>query len=116
MAYIEISRVLSRYFLYLAGILVIPLCVAISYDFFIEKSVYFLIPATFAFLGTIAICLICSLLFEWWGRKAKGTLYRKEGILLVVSIWFLTAAVGSCPFLITQTIKNPVDAYFESMS
>ena len=116
MGYIEISRILSRYFLYLAGILIIPLCVAVSYEFFIEKTIYFPVPATFAFLGTIAICLICSMLFQWWGRKANGTLYRKEGILLVVSIWFLTAAVGSCPFLITQTIKNPVDAYFESMS
>ncbi len=116
MAYTEISRVLSRYFLYLAGILVIPLLVAISYEFFLEKKIYFPIPASFAFLGTIGICVICSLLFQWWGRKAKGTLYRKEGILIVVSIWFLTAAVGSCPFLITQTIKNPVDAYFETMS
>jgi trk system potassium uptake protein TrkH len=116
MAYTEISRVLSRYFLYLAGILLIPLCVAISYEFVIEKTIYFSIPATFAFLETIAICLVCSMLFQWWGRKAKGTLYRKEGILLVVSIWFLTAAIGSCPFLITQTIKNPVDAYFETMS
>jgi trk system potassium uptake protein TrkH len=116
MLYTEISRVLSRYFLYLAGILVIPLLVAISYEFFLEKTIYFSVPATFAFLGTIGICLICSLLFQWWGRKAKGTLYRKEGILLVVSIWFLTAAAGSCPFLITKTIKNPIDAYFETMS
>lgn len=116
MLYTEISRVLGRYFLYLAAILLIPLLVAISYEFFIEKTVYFSISATFAFLGTIGICLICSLLFQWWGRKAKGTLYRKEGILLVVSIWFLTAAVGSCPFLITKTIKNPIDAYFETMS
>jgi trk system potassium uptake protein TrkH len=100
----------------LAAILLIPLGVAVYYEFFLEKQIYFSIPATFAFLGTIGICLICSTLFRWWGRKARGTLYRKEGILLVVSIWFLTAAVGSCPFLITQTIKNPIDAYFETMS
>ena len=116
MLYREISRVLGRYFLYLAGILVIPLLVAISYEFFIEKTIYFSVPATFAFLGTIGICLICSMLFQWWGKKAHGTLYRKEGILLVVSIWFLTAAVSSCPFLMTKTIKNPIDAYFETMS
>ncbi|HUD01957.1 MAG TPA: TrkH family potassium uptake protein, partial [Rhabdochlamydiaceae bacterium] len=116
MSYAEISRVLGRYFLYLAAILLIPLGVAVYYEFFLEKQIYFSIPATFAFLGTIGICLICSTLFRWWGRKARGTLYRKEGILLVVSIWFLTAAVGSCPFLITQTIKNPIDAYFETMS
>ncbi|HEX4840022.1 MAG TPA: TrkH family potassium uptake protein [Rhabdochlamydiaceae bacterium] len=116
MSYTEISRVLGRYFLYLAGILVIPLGVAIFYEFIIDKTFYFSIPATFAFLATIAVCLLCSLLFQWFGRKAKGTLYRKEGIFLVVSIWFLTAAVGSCPFLMTKTIKNPIDAYFETMS
>ncbi len=116
MSYAEISRVLSRYFLYLAGILLIPFAVAVAYEFYIDKTIYFATPASFAFLETIGICLLSSKLFQWWGRKAKGTLYRKEGILLVVSIWFFTAAIGSCPFLITKTIQNPIDAYFESMS
>lgn len=116
MSYAEISRVLSRYFLYLAAILLIPLSVSVAYEFVIEKKIFFSTPATFAFLETIAICLICSTIFRWGGRKARGTLYRKESILLVVSIWFLTAAVGSCPFLITKTIKNPIDAYFETVS
>jgi trk system potassium uptake protein TrkH len=116
MSFAEISRVLSRYFLYLAAILLIPLSVAIAYEFFIEKKIYFSVPATFSFLETIGICLVSSMLCRWWGRKARGTLYRKESILLVVSIWFFTAAIGSCPFLITKTIKNPIDAYFETMS
>lgn len=116
MSYAEISRVLGRYFVYLAGILLIPLSIAVAYEFFIDKIFYFSTPASLAFLETISICLLSSMLFRWWGRKAKGTLYRKEGILLVVSIWFFTAAIGACPFLITKTIRSPVDAYFESMS
>lgn len=116
MFYAEISRVLSRYFLYFAGILLIPLGVAIAFEFFIEKIIYFSTPASFAFLETIGICLLAATLFRWWGRKAKGTLYRKESILLVVLIWLLTAAVGACPFLITKTIPDPIDAYFETTS
>lgn len=116
MFYSEISRVLGKYFLYLAGILLIPLAVAIGYEFFLEKTIYFSTSATVAFLETIGVCLAAALLCYFFGKKSTGVLYRKESILIVVLIWFLTAAVGACPFLFTKTIKDPIDAYFESMS
>ena len=116
MAYAEISRVLGRFFLILTAILLIPLSVAITYEFFIEKTIYFSTPATLAFLETMGVCLAAAVLFQWLGRKATGTLYRKESILVVVLIWFFTAAIGSLPFLFTNVIKNPVDAYFEATS
>ncbi len=114
MNFIEISRTLGRYFYYLSAILLIPLLFAVVDEFFIEKTTHF--SATVAFLETIAVALACGLFFAWKGKKAKRTLYRKESILIVVLIWFLTAAVGACPFLFTGTLKNPLDAYFESMS
>ncbi|MGH2612406.1 MAG: TrkH family potassium uptake protein, partial [Rhabdochlamydiaceae bacterium] len=113
MNYTEISRVLSRYFLYLSAILSIPLTVAIIYELFLNEPGYF---STLAFLETIAVSLLCGLFFQWKGRKGKRPLYRKESILVVVLTWLLTAAVGSLPFLFTGVLKNPVDAYFESMS
>lgn len=116
MLYREISRVLGRYFLYLAAILLVPLFVAFLYEFVIEKKIYFETPASFAFLESIGICLLGSLLFRFFGKKGVGRLYRKESILLVGLIWFLTAAVGSLPFIFTKTLENPIDAYFESMS
>ncbi len=116
MSFTEISRVLGRYFFYLAAILVLPLGVAILYEFFLEKTVYFPLSASLAFLLTIGICLICGVSFRYAGRYSHRALYRKESILLVVIIWFLTAAIGSLPFVMTQTIRNPIDAYFESMS
>jgi trk system potassium uptake protein TrkH len=116
MSYREISRTLGRYFLYLAAIVLIPLGVAITYEFFLEKTIYFSTPATFAFLETIAICLLCSQFFTFLSRKSTGTLYRRESILLVGLIWFFTTGIGALPFLFTQTIPSPVDAYFESMS
>lgn len=113
MSYTEISRVLYRYFLYLSAILTIPLAVAIVYEYGFHEPCN---SATLAFLETIAITLLGSFLFFWKGRRGKRPLYRKESILVVVLIWLLTGAVGSFPFLFTKVLKNPVDAYFESMS
>lgn len=116
MLYKEISRVLGRYFLYLSAILLIPLFVSVLYEFVIDKHIYFQTPATFAFLESIGVCLFASLIFRYFGRGAVGNLYRKESILLVALIWFITAAIGALPFLFTKVLESPVDAYFESMS
>ncbi len=115
MAYAGVSRVLARFFLYLAAILALPTAVSFVYEFFLDK-IYFKTPATFAFLETIALCLIFSLLFRYFGRNATKDLHRRESILLVALIWFITAGIGSLPFVFTDTLSNPIDAYFESMS
>ena len=112
MNYTEISRTLGRYFLYLSAILLIPLSVAVIYEFFIDKTT----NASLAFLETIGVALLCGLFFWRKGRGAKRALYRKESILVVVLIWFLTAGVCACPFLFSGALKNPIDALFESTS
>lgn len=116
MSFTEISRVLGRYFFYLAAILLLPLGVAVLYEFFLEKTLYFPLSASLAFLLTMGICLVCGMIFRFAGRRSHRALYRKESILLVVIIWFLTAALGSLPFIMTKTIRHPIDAYFETMS
>jgi len=117
MYYSAVFRELGKYLLYLAGILFLPLAVSIYYDFFqIPLVSDFKYSATFAFLCTIAICLLCGLsLFHGCGRKIP-TLYKKESLLLVALIWLLTGIVGALPFLFTRTLSNPIDAYFESIS
>ena len=111
MYYGEMSRVLGKYFLCLATILLIPFLVAIGYELSTESKVY-----SMAFGMTMALALAAAALFKFFGRQSRGTLYRKESILIVVLIWFLTAAVGACPFLFARAMTNPLDAYFEAMS
>ncbi|HSW85867.1 MAG TPA: TrkH family potassium uptake protein [Rhabdochlamydiaceae bacterium] len=111
----EISRILGRYLIYFTLILCIPLGVAIAYDFFLEPH-SLKVPSTWAFVWTIAISLMLALLFLHLGKKAVGTLYRRESIVLVALIWFITAGIGAVPFWYTNTFSNPIDAYFESMS
>lgn len=117
MQYSQISRVLGRYFLYCAGVLLLPLGVSLLYEFLLERAIYPNFPNTFAFLETIAICLLLSYFLSYFGRRAKKEpLRRKESILLVILVWLLTAGIGASPFLFSRTLTNPIDAYFESMS
>jgi trk system potassium uptake protein len=105
----ELSRVLGRYFFYLAAILLLPVAVALFY----EKGFG---NASLAFVTTMGLCLACGAFFRLQGKDSSRALYRKESILLVVIIWFLTAAIGALPFLLTGAISSPLDAYFEAMS
>ena len=115
MHYSAISRVLGRYFFYFSGIFLFPLGVSLFYEFYLDEKRHLPISATAAFFATAALTFFFGLGLYYFGRDEKA-LHRKESILLVVLIWFLTAAIGSLPFLFTQVMSNPIDAYFESMS
>lgn len=112
MIYRALAAVLGQYCFYLAAILLIPLGVAFYYDF-TEPHQFSSIEG---FSKTIALCLVIGLILIAVGGKTMKTLRRKEGILLVVLIWFVTAAIAALPFYVTKVLENPIDAYFESMS
>lgn len=112
MQYKEISRILGKYLLYFTLILCIPFCVALYYHYIDDSSHP---HAALEFLETIFICFCLSLFFQFLGRNAKGNLYRRESILLVVIIWLLTAFISAMPFYFTKNL-SPLDSYFEAMS
>lgn len=116
MLYAEIARILSRYLCFLACTLCVPLAVAVYFQFGVPASAHPQPHTTGAFLGSIATCLLLAGGFFLWGRKGKGVLYRRESLLLVVVIWFISAFVGALPFYYSQTLSHPLDAYFEAMS
>ena len=115
MNFYGVSRFLGRYLFYFCLILLIPLAVAILYDFFLTENLPFL-PSTGAFASTLGITLILSGLFFYVGKRGSSILHRRESILLAGSIWFLTAAVAALPFLFSRTLASPLDAYFEAIS
>jgi len=66
---------------------------------------------------TSAMTLALAGLFRFWGRKADGKeMFRKEGLACVVLIWVLAPAIASLPFLLSGTLKSPIQAYFEATS
>lgn len=109
----EISRVIGNYLLYFSLVLCIPFFVAIYYDY-VLVSIY--PKSSTAFLQTIFICLLLALSLRALGRNSKGTLFRRESILLVAILWFISSIVAAMPFYFSKTLEKPIDAYFEAMS
>lgn len=116
MFYREILRILGVFCLGFAGVLLLPLALAIHYRYFVDPTLHPQPYDVFTFLGTIAVCLIFSGIFLFFGRKAEGQIYRKEGLTAVVLIWALSPVLGGLPFYLGGTLENPVAAYFEAAS
>lgn len=87
------------------ALLLIPALVSLIYG---EKTgVSFLIVA--AVLGVI---------FLIFGRKKpkNNRIYGKEGFAIVGLAWILWSLFGSIPFVITGSVPNYIDAFFETVS
>lgn len=115
MHFARLSHLLSKYLYLLLLPLGIGTGVTAYYDYWATSSISFPL-ATKAFLFTMGICLFLAFLLQMIGRGGDGRFYRREGLVLVVIIWFLTAFIGGLPFYLSKTLKNPLDAYFEAMS
>lgn len=111
-----ICQILGKYLTYLSIALCFPLFVAAYYQFFADPSSHPQPHSTWAFFLTLLISSFCALLFRFAGRKGSEQLYRREGILIVVLIWFVTSLISALPFYLSRTLTQPLDAYFEAMS
>lgn len=115
--YREIGRILSIYLYALALVLVLPLGVALYYQFHVDPAAH---PQPHSSIAFALSCLICAgsglLLHVAGGRKATGRYYKREALALVVSIWFVTAFIGGLPFYLGGVFDSFIDAYFEAMS
>lgn len=115
MLYREISRLIGNFYLLFFLTLLVPLGVAGYYQF--KAPEFHPQPHVFQdFLITAGLCLALALALRYFGGDARGTLYRKEGIVTVVLIWLLTPAISAIPFVTSGTIDDPFQAYFEMVS
>jgi len=69
-----------------------------------------------AFLYSMGIAFAAGVALLAWGWKAHEELFRKEGMLVVGLGWLLSALFGCLPYILSGVIRNPVSAYFETMS
>lgn len=113
MRYKEVSKIISKLLFYFSLILIIPVLIAIYFEFI------YVTPhpnSTLAFLKTILVCLILSGIFYYFGKNATGVFFRRESVLIVILMWILTTIISALPFYFSNTLKNPNDCIFESMS
>ena len=114
MLYREILRLLAFYLFGFAAILLIPTLLAFYYQFYDPQHPQ---PhSTLHFIYTFLVTLTLGALCFYIGRSAKTRFYHREGIAAVVIIWLITPALSALPFLFSQTLTNPFQAYFEMVS
>ena len=111
-----ICQILGKYLGYLTLALLFPLAVAAYFQFWTDPASHPQPHSTAAFAWTFIISLICSIGLRSYGGRAKTHLQRKEGILIVVAIWFTTSLISALPFYLNGTLSHPLDAFFEAMS
>jgi trk system potassium uptake protein TrkH len=111
-----VCQILGKYLFYLSIALCFPLLVAAYFQFYAPPDSHPQPHSTYAFVWTLVISLLCSQILRFSGRKASSQLDRREGILIVVLIWFATSLISALPFYFSKTLTHPVDAYFEAMS
>jgi trk system potassium uptake protein len=116
MHYKAVIKALSFYLYILLIPLLIPTLMAIWCDWVVGPSVYPQLPTALAFIETLLICFSSATLLYFLSKEPKGGLYRKEGLLLVILVYFITPLISALPFLFSKTLDNPIDAYFECVS
>ena len=72
---------------------------------------------TASFLAAFALTLISGLLLYLPFRNSTKDFRIREGVLVVVSFWFVLSLFATTPFLLSESLRMTFsDAFFESMS
>jgi len=112
----DISKIVGAFLWGFALMMIIPLLLAGYYEFTADSIHHPQPHSTFAFFISVIICGLAAGLFSWIGSKSSGRMFRRESLAAVVLIWLLAPAFASLPFVLSGTLSNPVQAYFEATS
>ena len=85
----------------------LPLCVSLIYG---EQN------TALAFLITVCATLGSGAVMTFGIKPSNSMMRKREGLMLTASIWLIFSLFGMLPFLITETLTDPIDAFFETMA
>ena len=68
------------------------------------------------FITSTATTLTGAFLFRYWGHEAENSLSRRDAYVVVTLVWVVFSLFGMMPFLLSGSVTNLADAYFETMS
>lgn len=110
MNYKAVLYILGKIFIILGALMLLPLSIAIYYTLngFPEASyISFIIPIAVLIVLGIALTL----------KKPKNfNIYAKEGFVICGIGWIIMSLLGALPFVISGSIPNYIDAFFETVS
>lgn len=73
-------------------------------------------PDTYALLQSTLICFVIGSVMVAATNKARKELGKREGFIIVTLVWIIFSFFGSLPFILSGSIPNLTDAFFETMS
>jgi len=79
-------------------------------------SIYYGEGESLAILYSGLITIVCGAILGISTRKHPKNIGRKEGYVIVAITWIIISLFGTLPFLLSGTISNFTDAFFETMS
>lgn len=116
MLYREIAKIVSKYLYGIGLVMLLPTLIAAYFQYMAAPQEHPQPHSTLAFAASVAITWLLAYLLSLFGGKSKGVFYPQEGFVAVMVIWFITPAIAGMPFIFSNTLKNPIDAYFEAAS
>ena len=105
MNYRILFKVLGRVLLIEAGLLAVPLVVALLYR---ESPMPFLLTILAVLAGAAALMIP--------GRTAEAGYGAREGFASVALSWLVMSLFGALPFVLSGVMPNYIDALFEAVS
>lgn len=82
----------------------------------ILAGIYEEIPALLAFLLTVILAAVFGTGLLQFGQRSTSKLKVRDGFLIVTVCWIVSTLLGAVPFMLSGSIPNFFDAFFESCS
>ncbi len=71
---------------------------------------------TTAFIISSGICLITGGIIAWLTNGASKDIGKREGYIIVALVWVVFSFFGSLPYILSNSIPNFTNAFFETIS
>jgi len=68
------------------------------------------------FLWAMAVSLAAGVVCRITGRNSGRSASRKDGYIIVSTVWVVFSIIGMIPFMVAGTFKDVASAFFETMS
>ncbi len=71
---------------------------------------------TTAFLISSGICLVTGGIIAWLTNGVSKDIGKREGFIIVALVWVVFSFFGSLPYILSNSIPNFTNAFFETIS
>lgn len=105
MNYRAVTYVLGKIFMVIGALMLLP--IAISFYYKENLTIAFIVPAMLLMFIGILLNLF---------KPERRSIYTKEGLVICGFSWIIMSVFGALPFVISHTIPEFIDAFFETCS